>query len=163
MEFINSETGFFLNPSIDNELGKENINNLVELSGAIKEEANKQNIDTHLILVGGNVDPRKQGKYHKDIDVLLYSPQLATELYYGGECHKFDSFAAFISKVADNIGWNSKIDKPFFQDYFFCGDGKITLFTNNKPIEVLPVRKDSLKNSFEEFKKNIDRPFAVVY
>ena len=57
-----------------NELGQENLGNILKLNEEIKKTAEKEGIEYHLLLVGGNVRPDKRGKYHKDVDLVLFSP-----------------------------------------------------------------------------------------
>ena len=151
------------NSILEEELGTENLENVIMLNSAIKVEAQKQQIEVHLILVGGTIKPEKQGLVHKDVDLVLYSPQLATEYFLGGVCPKFDFFASFVCDVAKNLKWESKIEKPWFFDYDVCGDGKVILHTNGKPIEVLPVRQDRISNSFEDYLKFENDPYLVLF
>ena len=163
METIENGPMFTINPVIQKELGSENLKNIITLSKAIKTEAQKQQIETHVWLVGGNVRPEKQSKIHKDVDLVLYSPSLATEVYVGGDSPKFDVFAAFVQRVVRNLHWESEIKRPWFNDSESCGDGKVILHTGEKPIEVLPVRQDRFSNSFENYQKNETDPFVVIF
>ncbi|HPT66360.1 MAG TPA: hypothetical protein PK257_03600 [Candidatus Woesebacteria bacterium] len=163
MEISENRPAFIVSPIVDKELGPENIKNLTKLSNAIKIEAENRNIEAHLILVGGCVDQKKQGKFHKDIDLVLYSPDLSSETIPKNECPKFDKFASFISDVAKSLDWESKIILPWFRDIENSADGSVVLSTNDKPIEILPVREDFISDSFEDYIKSERRPFAVIF
>ena len=163
METAENESMFVINPVIQKELGPENFKNIITLSKAIKTEAQKQQIETHLLLVGGNVRPEKQGKIHKDVDLVLYSPPFATEVYMGGDSPKFDAFAAFVQSAVKDLHWESETERPWFRDPEFCGDGKVVLHTGEKPIEVLPVRQDRISSSFENYQKNETNPSVVIF
>ena len=152
-----------MDPMIKNELGPDNLKSIVDLGVAINAQAQAQQIEAHLILVGGNVKPEKRGRMHKDVDLVLYSPQLATEIFFGGEHPRFDIFASFVSAVGNQLGWDVEIDNPWFNDYESCGDGKVVLSSGEKPIEVLPVRRDRLSNSFEEYLKSNTDPYVVIF
>ena len=152
-----------INPIVAKELGTENLGNIMKLNAAIQEEANRSRIETHLLLIGGNVKPEKRGKFHKDVDLKLYSPQLATEVFTGGESPKFDIFASFINKIASTLNWKINVEKPWFHDYEFCSDGKVVLQTTGSPIEILPTREDSIKPSFKEFLDQNADPHAVLH
>jgi hypothetical protein len=163
METGENKSIFVVNPVIQKELGPENLKNITRLSKAIKNEAQKQGIETHVLLVGGSVKPEKQGKTHKDLDLILYSPQLATEMYSGGDSPKFDVFAAFVQDAVKNLNWEIEIEKPWFNEPESSGDGKVILLTEQTPIEVLPVRQDQISNSFEDYKKNETNPFVEIF
>lgn len=163
METTENEPMFVVNPVIQKELGPENFRNVITLSKAIKAEAQKQQIETHLLLVGGNVRPEKKGKIHKDVDLVLYSPLIATEVYIGGGSSKFGAFAAFVQSAVKDLHWEIEIERPWFRDPGFCGDGKVVLHTGEKPIEVLPVRQDQISNSFENYQNNETNPFVVIF
>jgi len=160
---MESRQEFNIDPLVEKELGLENLKNITKFSAAIRDEAKKQQREVHLALVGGNVKSEKRGQNHKDIDLVLYSPELATETIPKDETPKFDVFAAFVCNVAENLGWESYIDKPYFHDYEVSGDGKVILTTSNLPIEVLPVREDVILNSFESYQKQIKIPFVVLF
>ncbi|MDD4938512.1 MAG: hypothetical protein PHX34_05930 [Candidatus Shapirobacteria bacterium] len=149
---------------VQRELGINNLENVKRIVETVKRSANKLNIETHLLLVGGNVRPEKRGKYHKDVDLVLYSPQLATEVYFGGEHPKFDKFAKFIGDISDELGWKIETENPWFFEHEHCGDGKVTLLPggNEKPIEVLPVRQSSLNGSFEGYLKSETDPYVIL-
>jgi hypothetical protein len=150
---------------VQKELGINNLENVRKIAEAVKKSANESNIEAHLLLVGGNVRPEKQGKYHKDVDLKLYSPQLTTETYFGGEHPKFDKFAKFIGNISEQLDWGIEIENPWFFEHEHCGDGKIVLSPNkgSKPIEVLPVRQDNLLGSFEEYLKSDIDPYIVLF
>ncbi|MFA5025871.1 MAG: hypothetical protein WC503_05185 [Candidatus Shapirobacteria bacterium] len=148
---------------VENELGGESVGDINKLCEAIIVHSHESKIETHLLLVGGNVRPEKQGLTHKDVDLKLYSPDLASEIFMGGDCPKFDKFAAFVSDVGKSLGWGVEIEKPWFNDYEYCGDGKVTLYPSGKPIEVLPVRVDGIYSSFEEFLLKDTDPHLALF
>lgn len=149
---------------VENELGKESVEDIKQLCGAIRIQSHESQIGTtHLLLVGGNVRPEKLGLVHKDVDLKLYAPELASEIFMGGECPKFDKFAAFVSDVAKSLSWGVEIEKPWFNDYEYCGDGKVILYPSGKPIEILPVRADGIYSSFEEFLSKDKDPHLVLF
>jgi hypothetical protein len=155
-----------LSQNVKNELGLENLNNIKDLTQAIKAISFETGTESHLLLVGGMVKPEKSGKYHKDVDLVFYCPSLATEIYTGGEHKKFDEFAIFFKKVNEKLGWKMEVEEPWFQDYEVCGDGKIILFSDKGvPIEVLPTREDILKSSFQEFLENDknNNPSEIIF
>ena len=154
-----------LSQRVKNELGLENLNNVRTLAQAIQTVSFEAGYKSHLLLVGGMVKPEKQGRYHKDIDMVFYCPPLGTEYYNGdGDHKKFDNLAVFLGKVNDKLGWKMDVVNPWFMDYEFAGDGKIVLSANNGvPIEVLPVREECLGNSFEDFLKSEREPYEVVF
>lgn len=151
---------------IENELGPENLKNIKDFGVALSAQAKEKQIEVHLILVGGNVRPEKRGKFHKDIDLVLYSPQLSTEIFIGQNEHpKFDIFAEFIQKTCKQLNWKNEIKEPWFSDFEFCGDGKVVLFPgkDSKPIEILPVRQDRLSGSFDQYLKSDINPNMVLF
>jgi len=154
-----------MDPVIKKELGPDGVKNIATLGTAMKNLSQEKNIEFHLLLVGGNVRPEKRGKWHKDIDLVSYSPQLATKSYFGNNDSEFNVFSDFISEVNQRLGWGIEIEEPWFFDYESCGDGKITLYPliGNKPIEVLPVRKDQLFKSFEEYLQKDTDSYIVLF
>jgi hypothetical protein len=152
-----------ISPAVAKELGPENLHNLMLLNTAIQKEAKIRQIDTHLLLVGGNVKPEKQGKPHKDVDLVFYSPQLSTEYYKGGECPKFDTFASFIQNVATALNWSVDVQKPWYRDAEYSGEGKVTLSTTGLPIEILATSENQLNSSFQQFLNKETRPSVVLH
>jgi len=163
MEITENQPKPNIDSVIEKELGTENLENITKLGAAIKAETQKRQIETHLMLVGGTVKPEKRGQLHKDVDLVLYSPQLAPNYFSRGVCPKFDAFASFVCDVAQNLDWESEIEKPWFFDFETCGDGKVILHPSGKPIEVLPVRQDRITNSFEDYQKLETDPFWVLF
>jgi len=155
-----------ISPLAKNELGPENTKNIKILNEKIAELAKKEGIEYHLLLVGGNVKPEKRGTYHKDVDLVLFSPQLATEYYRGGDDKhpKFDEFADFLTKVGEQLEWVSQTEEPWFFDYEFCGSGKVTLQPkgDGKPIEILPVEESWTKLSFENYLIKDKEPYEII-
>ncbi len=156
---------YVIDPVIEHELGQENLKNIDKLGKAIKKLAQEKEIETHLVLVGGNVKPEKRGKWHKDIDLVVYSPQLAPTSYFGNNNSEFNLISDFISETNQQLGWGMAVEEPWFQEYELCGDGKITLTPPNgdKPIEILPVRKDRLFGSFEDYLEKDTEPQVVIF
>ncbi len=153
-----------MNQTVESELGIDSVRDINRLCSGIRVQAKKLHVDTHLVLVGGSVRPEKRGLSHKDVDLKLYSPQLASESFMGGECPKFDKFALFVSKVGESLGWGVEVVRPWFNDYEMCGDGKVVLHTGSKkPIEVLPVRDDYISGSFEEYLKRDTEPHLALF
>ncbi len=153
-----------LNQRIRNELGRENLNNLNLLSQTIEKTSLEAGVELHLLLVGGMVKPEKQGRCHKDVDLLVYCPSLATEYYTGGSHEKFDKFADFFKKVNKKLEWKMEIESPWFMDYETAGDGKVILSANQGvPIEILPTREDCLHSSFKEYLKSERNPYEVIF
>ncbi len=147
-----------------NELGKENLNNVNVLAQTIKSVSFEEGFDSHLLLVGGMVKTEKQGKYHKDVDMVLYCPSLATEYYTNGTHEDFDKFSGFLKKVNKKLNWNLEVENPWFFDYETGGDGKVIFSTENgTPIEVLPVRNDCLRGSFQDYLKSQKDPFEILF
>jgi len=163
VEIIGNQPEPKINLIIQKELGIKNLENISRLGDIIKTESEKQQIESHLLLVGGMVKPEKRGKFHKDVDLVFYSPQLASETMPKDDCPKFDKFASFISDVAKQLDWKVEIEKPWFVDYEYCGDGKVILYNDGEPIEVLPVREDKISNSFEEYKKDEKDPYVIIF
>ena len=146
------------------ELGQENLNNVNVVAQAIKSASFKTGIESHLLLVGGMVKPEKQGKYHKDVDMVLYCPSLAIEYYTGGNHEKFDKFSGFLKKVNEELSWDLEIKNPWFFDFETCGDGKVILSTDKgAPIEILPVREDRLSGSFQNYLESEKDSFEVLF
>jgi len=112
MEKQNNTASMGIDPMVTKELGPESLENIHKLSTTIKTKAQEQKIEAHLILVGGNVKPEKRGRPHKDVNLILYSPQLATEIFSGGEHPRFNAFASFISAVARKLEWGTEIVEP---------------------------------------------------
>ncbi|MDD2483023.1 MAG: hypothetical protein PHE32_00410 [Candidatus Shapirobacteria bacterium] len=163
MEIIGAQPESKISPIIKNELGIKNFENINKLGDAFKTESEKRQIELHLLLVGGMVKPEKRGKKHKDVDLVLYSPQLASENFPKGDCPKFKTFASFVGDVAKELGWEIKIEEPWFIDYEYSGDGKVILYPDGEPVEVLPVRQDKLLNSFEDYQKAERDPYITVF
>lgn len=153
-----------LNPIIEHELGQENVKNIEKLGKTIKTLAIEKGIEAHLLLVGGNVKPEKRGKDHKDVDLVLYSPELAPVFFSGNNNPEFNNLSDFISEAGERLGWEKKIEKPWFLEYSLCEDGKVVLKpTSGKPIEVLATRKDNLYGSFEECLSKQRDPYVVLF
>lgn len=158
----NSNKG--LSQRVKNELGQENLDNVSVLAQVIKSVSFETGVESHLLLVGGMVKPEKQGRGHKDVDMVFYSPSLATEYFMGGGHEKFDKFGDFFKKVNEKLNWNLKVENPWFFDFETSGDGKVVLSTNKGvPIEVLPVREDSLSGSFENYLKSEKDPYEILF
>jgi hypothetical protein len=164
MEISENRPEFNISPTIEKELGPESLNNVLKFAKAVKTEAQERQIEAHLMIVGGNVKPEKQGKHHKDVDMVLYSPQLYSEnLSEENNYPKFDAFASFISDVAKKLDWQSEKEDPYFYEYSNCWNGKVILQTNKKPIEVMPVFKNRLSTSFENYRKTEINPIEVIF
>lgn len=150
---------------IKQELGPQNLKNLTNFSGALKEELEKQGIEGHLFLVGGTVMPEKVGKNHKDIDLLFYSEDLnLKKIFLKENDEDFAKFSEFFEKIGANLDWTEKVNKPYFHSYQFCGDGSIELKpSNGVPLEIIPTRKDALNNSFKDYEENLDRPGILLF
>lgn len=154
-----------MDPVVEKELGPSGVKNIETLGRAIKKTSLEKGIEFHLLLVGGNIKPEKRGKWHKDIDLVAYSPQLAPTSFFGHNDAEFNLISDFISETNQQLGWGIEIEEPWFQEYELSGDGKITLTPPNgdKPIEILPVRKDRLFGSFEEYLKKDTEPHMVLF
>ena len=145
-------------------MGSENLDNLNKLSQVTREVSFELGVESHLLLVGGIVRPEKQGKYHKDLDIVFYCPTLATEYYVGGSQEKFDKFSDFFRKVSEKLNWKIETENPWFYDFESAGDGKVILSSDKGvPIEVLPVREDRISGSFENFLKSENNPHEVLF
>lgn len=96
-------------------LGDDDRNNLGTVMEAIERQARVGGLDLHLIAVGGMVDKKKRGQPHKDIDLVLVSPDFA-----------FNKFESFLKDALSHTGWNSKTIKPFWDDYARSSDGTVT-------------------------------------
>lgn len=155
-----------ISPLAKNELGPENTRNIQILNEKIAELTEKDGIEYHLLLVGGNVKSEKRGAYHKDVDLVLFSPQLSTEYYKGGDSKhpKFDKFADFLTEAGKQLEWSSQVEEPWFFDYEMCGGGKVTLQPkgDGKPIEILPVDESWTKLSFENYLSKNKEPYEVI-
>lgn len=167
-ETLNSykpEGGLGLNSETRKELGPRNLENLSNFSEVLRTELQEKKIEAHLILVGGNVMPEKRGKYHKDVDLIFYSREVGIgEVYPKEDSPTFAKFAEFLKNVGDNLSWEEKVNKPYFFDYEYSFDGSVELIPKEGvPLELLPVRADSLRGSFEDYVKNQDRPMAVIF
>ena len=152
------------NPIIEHELGQENVNNIEKFGKTIKTLVIEKGIEAHLLLVGGNVKPEKRGLEHKDVDLVLYSPQLAPTFFSGNNDPGFEPFSDFISEASERLGWEKKVEEPWFLEYSLSEDGKVVLKpTSGKPIEVLAIRKDNLCGSFEEHLSKQRDPCVVLF
>lgn len=146
------------------ELGGANLGNLKLLGKTVRELSTKTEDEAHLLLVGGMVKTEKQGKFHKDVDLVFWCPSLSTEYYRGGGHEKFDKFADFFKKVSERLGWKIEIENPWFLEYELCGDGKVVLSTGQGvPIEVLPVTTESLESSFKNYLRSEKDPYEVIF
>jgi hypothetical protein len=150
---------------IKQELGPQNLKNLTNFSSTLKEEIEKKGIEGHLFLVGGIVMPEKIGKKHKDIDLLFYSKDICVGNIRAKENDEdFANFAEFFKDVGNKLGWDEKVNNPYFYSYQFCGDGSIELKPpNGVSLEIIPTRKDGLNNSFENYVENRDRPGVLLF
>lgn len=154
-----------LSTNIENELGPKNLENLTNFATALKEELKKQETDGHLVLIGGMVLPEKQGKNHKDIDLVFYSSQLnLKEMIIKEDDKDFNEFTNFSKKISNKLGWTDEINEPYFYDFLYSFDGSVVLKPEDGiPLEVLPIREDSLKSSVDEYVKQLDRPAVILF
>ena len=109
------------------------------------------------------MDQKRANQPHKDIDICCYCPQLA--ITNGPEgCQNFDSFTEFFLSALRETGWESNIRWPFFDSWEHAGDGSITFIPKTgKPIEILPLRRDSEKVvSFDKFLASAAERGAVL-
>lgn len=141
-------------------MGEENLANLRLLCKTVASLAQTCGIEAHLLLVGGYVNHKKKDLPRKDIDLILRSPALATA-YRTGE--NFDRFAGFVNEIGGELDWNTETDSPFFDSHEHSSDGKVILRPQlGLPIEVLPVRKDTMGKSFEEYLSHEREPHKVL-
>jgi hypothetical protein len=145
-----------LSPTVEKELGPDNLKNLTTFSRSLQEEFRQQNSDVHLALVGGNLMPEKQGKSHKDMDFIVSSPDLNVNPIPREDDPDFAKFAQFITSVGNKLNWDVKVNPPWFKDYMYSFDGSVNLIPpTGVPLEILSVGKNSLKNN--------SRPSVVLF
>jgi hypothetical protein len=165
MEVTGTKPEYIIPLTIQKELGEKNLRNVNDFTQALDKRLKSNGIEAHLILVGGVVDPLKQGAPHKDVDILFYSPQLATETYLGGDHPLFDALARFVSIVStEDLGWQVKVYNPFFLDYGTATDGEVNVVPpSGLPLEILPVRKANLGKSVTDYLATEKRPHQLLY
>ena len=138
--------------------------NLRSVVDSLKNLSRKDGFDAHLVVVGGTVDPRRRGEPHKDIDLVLYSGDLAIENNPSLGVKNFDKFEGFLNEALGGLKWEKETIEPFWQDWDRSSDGSVTYKPKDgKPIEILPVRVDSLKGSFDEYLAGQNRPYSVIF
>lgn len=145
-------------------LGDDDRNNLETVMGAIKRQAQMEGLDLHLLAVGGMVDEKKRGLPHKDIDLVLVSPDLAIENSPSGGARNFDEFEDFLKEALGRTGWKSETIEPFWDDYARSSDGTVTFLPpSGKPIELLPISSHEAEQTIEEYTANQTRPYSVLF
>lgn len=145
MEDFFSKESYFARLEEDD---RENLNELISLVGDLAEE---KGFVLHLCAVGGTVDPSRINQTHKDIDVFCHCPELA--IINNPRETNTKAFFDFFSEVAKRKSWKYDFEDAFFDCFEHAGDGKFIIKPlSGKPIEILPLRKDSENAiSFEEF------------
>jgi hypothetical protein len=138
--------------------------NLKLVEDAIKNESRKRGINVHLVAVGGTVDLKRRGQPHKDIDLVLVSPNLVIENSPSEGVKNFDRFEHFLNSAINIKGWSNRTIEPFWQDWERSSDGSVTFLPpSGKPIEILPVRADTMSANFEEYVAKATRPLCVLF
>lgn len=127
---------------------RKNLNELISLVSGLAEE---KGFVLHLCAVGGTVDPSRINQTHKDIDVFCHCPELA--ITNNPRETNTKAFFDFFAEAAKRKGWKYAFEDAFFDGFDHAGDGKFIIKPlSGKPIEILPLRKDSEKAiSFEGF------------
>lgn len=142
------------------EVDRSNVHKIMD---SVQHESKKQGLDVHLVAVGGTVDPKKRNTPRKDIDIVLYSQELAIENSPSTGVKNFDKYEGFVKSAINFEGWSAKTTEPFWQDWDISVDGLIEFTPEfGKPIEIITVRRDVAAGSFEEFLANERRPFSVL-
>lgn len=145
-------------------LGENDRSNLEIVMDAVKIQAQMKGLNLHLIAVGGMVDKKKRGQPHKDIDLILMSPDLAVENGLSNGARNFDEFEDFLKEALEHTGWKSKTTKPFWDDYERSSNGTLTFLPPlGKPIELLPISSYDAKLTIEEYVVNQTRPYSVLF
>jgi hypothetical protein len=153
---VNRQFESKLSIAVEKELGLDNLKNLITFSKSLQEEFQQQNSDVHLALVGGNLMPEKQGKFHKDMDFIVSSPNLNTNPSPKEDDPDFAKFTQFITSIGNKLNWDVKVNPPWFMDYECSFDGSVNLIPpTGVPLEILSVGKNPLKSD--------SRPSVVLF
>ncbi len=145
-------------------LGDDDRNNLGIVMGAVERQAQAGGLNLHLIAVGGMVDRKKRGQPHKDIDLVLVSPDLAIDNSPSNGARNFDKFESFLKDALRSTGWESRTIQPFWDDYARSSNGTVTFLPPfGKPIELLPISSHEAEQTIEEYTANQTRPYSVLF
>jgi len=152
-----------LSDKVKQELGPQNLENLISFSQALIKKSNEQDIDDfHLLLAGGTVDPKKQGKFHKDIDLVIYAPELTVDPSIEKNDTKFNKFVDFLSQITTSLGWQREVKEPHFDgDYMYRFDGSVNLIPpTGVPFEIVANSNTDPMPKILEIEK---RPYLILF